>query len=188
MNNNIEVIKDEENCYIIKEKVDITTSYLMNYNENINLNLEYGNKVKLYNGKFKEEKRINWGASPGARASNEEIYFSKQRLYEIDQQIVADFLNFLRQKNGMSKKELTDLFPDNYKHTVGHWLRKDFGGSIPLPKDWDVLKKYLSINDAWTNYVCKCALKIQTVKKGEYKLPKDFIDISIINKLELLLK
>lgn len=46
-----------------------------------------------YNGKFKGEKRINFGASPGARASVDAEYFSLQRLYEVDQSLIVDFIN-----------------------------------------------------------------------------------------------
>ncbi|MCM8820120.1 MAG: hypothetical protein NC925_04920 [Candidatus Omnitrophica bacterium] len=97
-------------------------------------------------------------------------------------------MNFLRKRKGLSKKEVKDLFPNEYKHTVGHWLRKDFGGSAPLPEDWDMLKKYLDIKQEWTNYVCKSALKIKMVKKVKYKLLKDFISVSNINELQLLIK
>lgn len=143
--------------------------------------------IDNYNGKFKYEKRINWGASPGARASVEEEYFSLQRLYEVNQNIIVDYLNFKRTQKGLSKNELTNLFPKEYKHTVGHWLRKDFGGSLPTPEDWQRLSEILDIDIEMTNYVCKTALKIQTVKHGEFKMPIDYITIGDLNTLKLLI-
>lgn len=141
---------------------------------------------KKYNGKFKDEARKNWGASPGARASVEESYFSKRRLYEVNQPLVADYLNYKRIKKGLSKNDLINLFSLEYKHTVGHWLRKDFGGSIPLPEDWEFLSRILDIDSCFTNYVCKAAMKLQTVRNGEYKLPDDFISIDFLDKLKML--
>jgi DNA modification methylase len=142
---------------------------------------------KNYNGKYKNEKRINFGASPGARASVDQEYFSLQRLYEVDQNLIVDYLNKKRKEKGYSKTELTKCFPLEYKHTVGHWLRKDFGGSLPTPEDWEKLTKILDIDENITNYVCKTALKIQTVKHADFKMPDDFQNIEFIEKLELLL-
>lgn len=97
---------------------------------------------------------------------------------------MAEYINVkLIEKN--LKKELTDLFSKDYKHTVGHWLRKDFGGSIPLPDDWNKLNNILNFDSFFTNYVCKTAVKLQTVKKGEYKLPEDFISSDYLKKLLL---
>lgn len=121
-------------------------------------------KINNYKGKFKNEKRINFGASPEARASVDKEYFSLQRLYEVNQNLTADYLNQKRTKKRLSKKELTNCFPHKYKHTVGHWLRKDFGGSLPKLDDWKKITQILDIDENMTNYVCKTALKIQTVK------------------------
>ena len=140
-----------------------------------------------YNGKFKGEKRINFGASPGARASVDAEYFSLQRLYEVDQNLIVDYLNEKRILKGYTKKKITDLFPPEYKHTVGHWLRKDFGGSLPTPEDWDKLRKILDIDNDVTNYLCKTALRIQTVKHAEFKMPDDFQQIEFNEKFELLI-
>ncbi|MBP7496699.1 MAG: hypothetical protein KA792_03440, partial [Bacteroidales bacterium] len=145
-------------------------------------------QVDNYNGKFKDEKRINFGASPGARASVDEEYFSLQRLYEVDQNFIVDYLNEKRKQKGYSKQELTNCFTPEYKHTVGHWLRKDFGGSLPTPEDWQKLTKILEIDNNTTNYICKTALRIQTVKHAEFKMPDDFQQIEFIEKLALLIE
>lgn len=151
-------------------------------------NTLYKSKINgTYNGKFKNEKRINLGASPGARSSVNDEYFSLQRLYEVNQSLISDYLNYKRIKKGLSKNEITKLFPEEYKHTVGHWLRKDFGGSLPTPEDWKILIQYLDIDKSVTNYVCKTALRLQTVKHAKYKMPKDFQQIDFLDKLNLLI-
>ncbi len=141
---------------------------------------------KEYNGKFLDLERKNWGASPGARSSVEEESFSVQRLYDVQQDIVCDYLNLKLKEKGLSKKAFTDLFPPSYKHTVGHWLRKDFGGSLPLPDDWFKIKKHVNLSSSYTNYVCKTALKLQSVQKGEYKIPEDVIDERFLKHLPKL--
>jgi len=184
INENIEILYDEaKSIFKIEEKKQIISlNNSIDYQKQQSLIKNTENKS--YNGKFKDEKRKNWGASPGARASLEQGYFSKQRLYEVNQALVCDYLNFKRINKHLSKKELTELFPKEYKHTVGHWLRKDFGGSLPLPDDWKTLSEILEIEDSLTNYVCKSALKLQIVKSGEYKLPDDFITIDFVEKLK----
>lgn len=141
-----------------------------------------------YKGKYSEIDRKNWGASPGARASVEEIFFSVKRLYDVNQNLIADYLNYKRGVKKLSKNDFTRLFPIEYKHTVGHWLRKDFGGSLPVPEDWNMIIKFLDIDESVTNYVCKRGLKIQFVLDSEFKTPEDFINYSDIDNLSLLLK
>ncbi|MCX8026772.1 MAG: hypothetical protein N3A62_02795, partial [Thermodesulfovibrionales bacterium] len=120
----------------------------------------------------------------GARASLEEEYFSLQRLYDVRQDIVCDYLNYKRRQKAMSKTDLVKCFPKEYKHTVGHWLRKDFGGSIPTPSDWTKLAEILDIDDDFTNYVCKTALRLQTVRNGIERMPEDFLDIGFLEKIK----
>ncbi len=142
--------------------------------------------LKEYNGKFKDIPRKNWGASPGARSSIEDEYFSLQRLYNVNQKLVSDYLNHKRIERGYSKNEFSKLFPHSYKHTIGHWLRKDFGGSIPTPEDWDLISSILDIDQKFTKYVCASALKLQTVKHSNFKMPDDFIDKSFLKNLKKL--
>ncbi|MCB1189456.1 MAG: hypothetical protein KDK90_03440 [Leptospiraceae bacterium] len=95
-------------------------------------------------------------------------------------------MNKKRTEIKLTKNKLTNLFPKEYKHTVDHWLRKDFGGSIPVPEDWESLTKILNIENSYTNYVCKTALKLQKVKQGEHKLPEDFVCANNLSKFSLL--
>jgi hypothetical protein len=185
INNNL-LIKDK---FYIKELNSYTSiNNYIDYNKQHNLIISNENYNENYKGKFKNEKRINWGASPGARSSVEQEYFSMHRLYEVDQNFIADYLNYKRIQKGLSKQDLTNMFPKNYKHTVGHWLRKDFGGSLPTKTDWFKLINILDIEEHITNYVCKMALKIQTVKNAEHKIPEDFVNISNIKIFNELLE
>ena len=142
-----------------------------------------------YNGKFKGAERINMGQSPGARASVDDTYFSMQRYYSVKQSMFSDYLNIHRKAKGYTKKELTSMFPDPYKHTVGHWIRKDMGGSLPKPGDLLKLQEILDLDDDYVRLVNTYGAKLQTVlasKKG--KNPGDFLEKTEAEVIEMLKK
>jgi len=186
INKNIELYKN--NNYVsakeLKELINIDNVIYENSVKNKVVTKKSTNKN--YNGKFNGVERKNWGASPGARNSVEEEFFAVQRLYNVNQNLIADYLNYIRKKKNLTKKAFTELFPKEYKHTVGHWLRKDFGGSIPVKEDWELLEKHFDIDTNIKNYACKTGLKLQTVSKTKYKIPDDVIDKELIHKLKLL--
>ncbi|MHA1449538.1 MAG: DNA-methyltransferase [Candidatus Hodarchaeales archaeon] len=142
---------------------------------------------KNYNGKFSDAARINLGQSPGARASTQDLLFSVARRYGIDQANVSDLLNFYRKQAGLSKKALTDKFPPDYLHTVGHWLRKDMGGSIPLPEDVRKLAEFIHLPEIFINILTRRQLKLQAVKKAKKgKNPGDFLEGDLKSVLDIL--
>ncbi|MEM4308598.1 MAG: site-specific DNA-methyltransferase [Thermoplasmata archaeon] len=144
-------------------------------------------RTNNYNGKFKDAKKINLGASPGARSSVQEEYFSVRRLYKVEQKMICEYLELKRKEKGLSKKAIAERFPKEYIHTVGHWFRKDFGGSIPTPEDWLLLEKILDLDDDFTNYVLRTGLKLQIVKASSNgKNPGDYLEIEENNVIEVL--
>ncbi|MFW9995228.1 MAG: DNA-methyltransferase [Candidatus Odinarchaeota archaeon] len=146
-----------------------------------------GSTRKEYSGKFAEASRINMGQSPAARAATREMFFSIVRRYGIPQELVADMLNFYREEAGLSKKALVDKFAPDYFHTVGHWLRKDMGGSVPLPEDMEKLAEILGIPLAVRKVVSAGILKLQTVKKAaKGKNPGDYLEDDLESILDLL--
>ncbi|MHC1591831.1 MAG: DNA methyltransferase, partial [Candidatus Helarchaeales archaeon] len=155
----------------------------------IKMNVKEKSTRKKYDGKFKNMDRINLGQSPGARASVFEQYFSVQRYYDVNQGLACDYFNLHRKKKRMTKKNLTERFPPSYKHTVGHWLRKDMGGSIPKVEDLLKLQEILDLDDSYVFYMSRMGLKLQTVlvnSKG--KNPGDFLDMSLPEAVEMLKK
>ncbi len=185
INNNIELYQN--NGYISVRELQEFISLENILEKNVNNTVVTKNATtKNYNGKFNDLERKNWGASPGARSSVEEEFFSVQKLYNVNQNLIADYLNYIRQQKGLSKKAFTDLFPPKYKHTVGHWLRKDFGGSIPVKEDWDLLEKHFEIDTEIKNYACKTGLKLQTVSRTKFKIPDDIIEKQLVNNLHKL--
>lgn len=74
------------------------------------------------------------------------------RKYNVDQHEICDYLKYWRGKAGLSTKKIDEHF--GYKHTAGHWFRKDNkSGSIPKPSDWWELKKLLKFDDKFDKQV-----------------------------------
>lgn len=148
-------------------------------------------KKNSSSSKFSSLERINWGASPGARKLMIGEYFTKMRLYRIDQPLVAQYLTLLREFKNMSIKDVIDKLPKKYYHTVGHWFRKDFGGSIPIPQDVELIENIFDVQDGLLKILKRTALKFQTVRASiKGKNPGDYIknksDKDIIKFLRLL--
>ncbi|HOU82169.1 MAG TPA: site-specific DNA-methyltransferase [Bacteroidales bacterium] len=171
-----------ENFPIIKEPNDILELFEI-LDQNKNINFDVNTKIikkptNKTNSKFNTLPKINWGASPGARKLMMGEYFSKNRLYKVSQPLVAQYLTLLRIEKNMTINDVINYFPSNYKHTVGHWFRKDFGGSIPIPQDIIILKNILDDSIGLLNLLEKTALKYQTVKtSNKGKNPGDFISL-----------
>jgi len=138
----------------------------------LTLSIEEYNKLKLnrkidYNGKFKTAPKINLGASPGARLSVNGEFYSKQRVYDIDDELELKIIKLLRKYRklkGLSIEEIDKYF--GYKNTAGHWFRLDKGGrSLPKPEDWFKLKKLLGIKETkYDKIMTEEHYVLQTVK------------------------
>ncbi|TFH27688.1 MAG: hypothetical protein E4G98_05945 [Promethearchaeota archaeon] len=187
-NCNRELWKDKEISSI--PKLELNPCHKPSYSlSNKEQNIIEKDTRRIYNGKFKDAERINLGQSPGARASVSEQYFSMQRYYHVKQSLFCDYLNIHRDNVGLMKNDLTKRFPPAYKHTVGHWLRKDMGGSLPKVEDILELQKILDLDEVYVKYLNRFGLKLQTVianKKG--KNPGDFLTLNIEEVKKLLKK
>jgi hypothetical protein len=171
-----------------REVVEVLKSLKdINYNIGEILKIEeFEEKRRKTRSKFVGLDRINWGASPGARKLMLGEYFTKMRLYRLDQPTVAQYLTIIRKHRGLSIQDIVNKLPSSYRHTVGHWFRKDFGGSIPIPEDIPLLKKILELNNSLLNALERTALKFQTVKASvKGKNPGDFIEG--LDDIELIL-
>ena len=55
-------------------------------------------------------------------------------------------------------------------------VRKDFGGSIPIPQDIELIKEIFNVQDGLLKILKRTALKFQTVKASiKGKNPGDYI-------------
>ncbi len=100
------------------------------------------------------------------------------RKHEVNQHDVCDYLKLWRNKKGISTKKVDEHF--GYKHTAGHWFRKDNNsGSIPNPDDWWKLKKLLGFDDKFDKKVTELVLKEikfeQSLRINNWDKPSDTI-------------
>ena len=80
------------------------------------------------------------------------------RKHKINQYDICDYLKYWRGVKGISTKKIDEHF--GYKHTAGHWFRKDNNsGSIPKPNDWWKLKKLLGFDNKYDKQVTELELK-----------------------------
>lgn len=179
---------------LIKEPEEILKSFrdleVNEYSVGQVVNIKEFEKKKLPStSKFSSLERINWGASPGARKTMLGEYFTKMRLYRIDQPIVAQYLTLLRKSKNMSIQDVINKLPEAYYHTVGHWFRKDFGGSIPIPDDVKLIRKIFGEQNGLLTILERTALKFQTVKTSiKGKNTGDYIHTKNIENLNHFLK
>lgn len=100
------------------------------------------------------------------------------RKYEVKQEDICDYLQEWRKKKGLSVKKIDEHF--GYKHTAGHWFRKDNkSGSIPKEQDWWRLKELLEFDDTYdkqvTEFVEKDITFEQSLRITNWDRPSDTI-------------
>ena len=187
------IYSKKDNLPILKEPEEVLESI----NDIEDGDYIVGQMVKLENiedkkktsSKFDGLDRINWGASPGARKVMLGEYFTKMRLYRLDQPTVAQYLTLMRESKNLKTKNIVEAIPKGYTHTVGHWFRKDFGGSIPITEDVEKLKSLIGIEGTLLKVLERTALKFQTVKSSiKGRNPGDFMEYDDNDFIEKLLK
>ena len=100
------------------------------------------------------------------------------RKYSVNQFDICDYLKEWRKRSGWSTMRIDKHF--GYRHTAGHWFRKDNGsGSIPKPEDWWELKKIMGFDDKYDKVVTTLELKDitfeQSLRISNWDRPSDTI-------------
>lgn len=111
-----------------------------------------------------------------ARTNVHEKFWARK--YNVNQHEICDYLKYWRNKKGISTKKVDEYF--GYKHTAGHWFRKDNNsGSIPNPDDWWKLKELLGFDDKYDKQVTDLELKEikfeQSLRINNWDRPSDTI-------------
>lgn len=111
-----------------------------------------------------------------ANTSVKDTFFGRK--YDVNQHDICDYLKFWRNKSTWTTKKIDNHF--GYKHTAGHWFRKDNNsGSIPKPQDWWELKKILGFDDKYdkavTTFVEKPIKFEQSLRVTNWNRPSDTI-------------
>lgn len=106
--------------------------------------------------------------------------FWKRRDCDITQGQICDYLKHWKDKSGITVKGIDKHF--GYRHTAGHWFRKDKSGSIPNPKDWKELKVLLGFDDKYDSFVTELVEKNiefeQSLRISNWETPSDTITAS----------
>ncbi len=100
------------------------------------------------------------------------------RKYNVNQADVCDYLKYWRDLKSLTTKQIDEHF--GYKHTAGHWFRKDNNsGSIPKPSDWWELKRLLKFDDKYdklvTTFIEKPIQFDQSLRITNWNRPSDTI-------------
>lgn len=134
--------------------------------------------IEIQNGKLAEYIVVNGRKIYNHVASTkvESKFFGRK--YEVNQHEICDYLKSYRDKSEWTTKKIDEYF--GYKHTAGHWFRKDNNsGSIPKPSDWWELKKILEFDDTFdervTSFVEKEIKFEQSLRITNWDRPSDTI-------------
>lgn len=100
------------------------------------------------------------------------------RKFTVNQHEICDYLKYYRDNSDWTTKKIDEHF--GYKHTAGHWFRKDNqSGSIPKPSDWWELKKILKFDNKFdeqvTTFVEKNIKFEQSLRITNWDRPSDTI-------------
>ena len=134
--------------------------------------------VELQNGKIADHIVVDGRKIYNHIASTkvEDTFFGRK--YQVNQHEICDYLRYYRDKSDWTTKKIDDYF--GYKHTAGHWFRKDNNsGSIPKPSDWWKLKEILKFDDKYdkvvTTFVEKPIRFEQSLRITNWDRPSDTI-------------
>ncbi|MBS3175523.1 DNA cytosine methyltransferase [Candidatus Woesearchaeota archaeon] len=103
------------------------------------------------------------------------------RKNEIDQAEICDYLKTWRTKAKITTHKIDEIL--GYRHTAGHWFRKDISGSIPSPKDWAKLKNILGFDNKYDRLVTEVEIRRikfeQSLRVTNWDRPSDTITASV---------
>lgn len=102
------------------------------------------------------------------------------RKHKVNQDEVCDYLKDWRTICKISTQKIDKLL--GYKHTAGHWFRKDSSGSIPSPQDWVKLKEIMGFDNKYDKQIIELELKKisfeQSLRISNWDTPSDTITAS----------
>ena len=104
------------------------------------------------------------------------------RKYNVNQHDICDYLKGWRNMRKIATKKIDEIF--GYRHTAGHWFRKDNNsGSVPKPSDWWRLKQILEFDNRYDKLVTTLEEKQitfdQSLRIVNWNTPSDTITASV---------
>ena len=96
------------------------------------------------------------------------------------QEEIVDYLNSYRKPLNISIKKIDEIL--GYRHTAGHWFRKDKYGSLPSVSDWWKLKDLLNFDNSYDQQMTELIEKEitfeQSLRITNWNRPSDTITAS----------
>lgn len=96
------------------------------------------------------------------------------------QEEIVDYLNYYRKDCNISIKKIDEIL--GYRHTAGHWFRKDKYGSLPSVSDWWKLKDLLNFDNTYDQQMTELIEKEitfeQSLRITNWDRPSDTITAS----------
>lgn len=96
------------------------------------------------------------------------------------QEEIADYLNYYRKDCNLSIKKIDEIL--GYRHTAGHWFRKDKYGSLPNVSDWWKIKDLLNFDNTYDQQMTELIEKEitfeQSLRITNWDRPSDTITAS----------
>src|SRR5699024_3744334 len=143
--------KLNENMSLFEDELSVEKLELPPY-KTVKETIGFLSDIELLNGKIQDYVEVDGRKIYNHVASTKVQDTFYGRKYDVNQAEICDYLKYWRNKSGWSTKKIDEYF--GYKHTAGHWFRKDNkSGSIPKPSDWWELKKLLSFDDKYDEQV-----------------------------------
>lgn len=92
----------------------------------------------------------------------ESYYYARKN--KLNKKDVCDYLKYWLKNSGLSIKKIDKSL--GYKHTAGHWFRRDVKScSIPKPDDWWKLKELLNFDNKYDQQVTEFVKKPKTYRQ-----------------------
>jgi len=189
--------QQRERVIILGNRINKQITFPEPTNYNINVKSLFDNHLKPYKT-AKETLNHLYNVETVERNTNQILNINQSKIYNhiaynnvsdkffgrksrVPQSDICDYLKYWRNKNGISTKKVDEHF--GYKHTAGHWFRKDNkSGSIPNPSDWWKLKKLLGFCDKYdkdiTEFIEKEIKFEQSLRIANWDRPSDTITAS----------
>ncbi len=183
----LKVYKIDASEYDVPQKRERVLFIAVKNNNEFTLNLKKSSKIKTVKDTIFD--LYNLPISYNPIIDNDRIIYNHiastnvhdkfwGRKYKVNQYDICDYLKKWRKKAAISTKKIDDIF--GYKHTAGHWFRKDNNsGSIPKPSDWWKLKGILKFDDTYDKHVTELEEKEikfeQSLRITNWDTPSDTI-------------
>lgn len=162
------------NDFTLFDLEEVNTSSSLNQYVTVKESIGYLSDIRLRDEPFELNGKMIYNHIASEKVSDK--FWARK--HPVNQAEICDYLREWRKKSGYTTPAIDKHF--GYKHTAGHWFRKDNNsGSIPNPSDWWELKKLLGFDDKFDKAVTELEEKEikfeQSLRITNWNRPSDTI-------------